>query len=123
MMINTDKQITHNIFDQNRLGANAAIAFNKQITLALSYFDFYQSTNIAASLLNRKMYHLSLILYFENKKKRAISPPFTNKKYRLQLIVSCLLRIEIPPFIGPIGCTKRSLIIYTFEKTVLKFNI
>lgn len=69
LMINTDKQITHNIFDQNRLGANAAFAFNKNIGLELSYFNFYQSTNSAGAFLNRNIYRVSLLLNFESHKK------------------------------------------------------
>lgn len=64
VMLNSDKEIAVNVFDQNRLGANLSFILNKNVNLELSYFKFYLANTKSTYFFDRNIYRISILTSF-----------------------------------------------------------
>lgn len=60
VFINAGRQITHNVFDQNRLILSPSLQWNKDLSIALTYNSQFASTPAPEVFLHSKIYWLQL---------------------------------------------------------------
>ena len=60
ILLNAGKNITYNVFDQNRIGGSVTYKHDKNFSLELGYFNWYQPRSSGVDYFNRHIVRLTL---------------------------------------------------------------